>query len=191
MKKNICILAVCLLLAACAEGEKPKPEKDIPAPPSTSAVRVEKLICPQVAILREAQETFEYGVAATEPANLIAKARMDRISGDCAYRDGDKKGKGSGIDISFEVHGVAERGAGLKDGSVKLPYFIAIVDPADNILARQLLDRTVDFKAAKSTVVWSEPVHVFVPVQKDALISGPDYRVLVGFKNVAVKSTGG
>ncbi|MDR3424477.1 MAG: hypothetical protein P4M13_05290 [Alphaproteobacteria bacterium] len=178
MKKYGILLALFLALAACADSDK-SPAKDQPAMPE---IKTDNLICPQVAILQEAQETFDYGGEKPDPAQLIAKARLKKIDGDCAYRADDKDGKKSGIDISFTLQEAAARGPRLEGAQASFPYFVAVVDPADNILSRQTLTAQFKFSGSDQVTVSSDPLHVFIPLSPQELLAGPDYRVLVGFE---------
>ena len=174
--KNFILLFVLLSLAACADSKKSVPPEDAPPPPPE--IKTENLICPQVAILKEADEVMDYGGEQPDPAQLVAKARMKNIEGDCAYRKGDKK---AGIDIAFTLQTVSARGPRLGGSQVSFPYFIAIVDPAENILSRQLMTVQFKFYGNNKVTESSEPLHVFIPMPETALTAGPDYRVLIGF----------
>lgn len=173
--KNLLSLFVLLTLVACAGGETP--EAEISAPPEPE-VRTDNLICPQVAILKAAEERFDYGGERPEAAQLVAKALMKKISGDCAYRkDGDE----TGIDISFDLEAVAARGPRLGGNRVSLPYFIAVMNPADDVLNRQIVTAEFIFSSGEGLSEIKEPLRVFIPMPAQALPSGPAYRVLVGF----------
>jgi hypothetical protein len=177
--KKFGVLFVLLALVACAsddgKSEKPKDE-----PPAKAGLKTDNLICPQVAILQEAQEAFDYGGEKPDPSQLVAKARMKSIDGDCAYRT-DKE-KGMGIDITFTLHEVAARGPRLGGSQISFPYFIAVVDPSENILNRQTVTAQFKFSGDSKVVEIDEPLHVFIPLSESALPAGPDYRVLIGFK---------
>ena len=175
--KKISILFALLALAACADSGKSEPPKE--APPPKAELKTENMICPQVAILKEADETFDYGGEKPDPAQLVAKARLNKITGDCAYRTDAKKG--IGIDITFTVQELAARGPRLGGNQVGFPYFIAVVDPADAVLNRQIVTAQFKFSGADKVVEINEPLHVFIPLTEKTLSAGPDYRVLIGF----------
>jgi hypothetical protein len=176
MKK---FLGLCLLLAfaACASDDKAEPSKD--ATPPAPEVKTENLICPQVAILKEADEAFDFGRENHDDANLVAKARLKGISGDCAYRKDEKKP--TGIDISFTLNAVAARGPRLGGNQTSFPYFIAVVDPSDAVLSRQIVTAEFKFSGERVFAEMYDPLHVFIPIPTKDLTFGPDYRVLIGF----------
>jgi hypothetical protein len=167
-------LIFLLILAACASGNDEAPPKD--EPPPEPEIRTEHLICPQVAILRQAEEVFDYAGEPPAADQLVAKAKLDKIEGDCAYRKDDDN---SGIDIAFTLHGVAARGPRLGGEKVSFPYFIAVVDPADKVVSREVVTAHYNFGEGKVAEI-SEPLHVFIPMPVAQLGSGPAYRVLIG-----------
>lgn len=179
MKKYGILFAFFLTLAACASDSD---KKNTPTEPAKPEIKTDNLICPQVAILQEAQEVMDYGGEKANPAQLVAKARLKSVEGDCAYRTKDNK---SGIDIKFTLHEVAERGSRLGGDQVTFPYFIAIADPDDNVIDRQVMTAQITFKGDDKVTEQDEHLHVFIPLKPDVLLAGPSYRVLIGFKKVA------
>ena len=176
--KKFGILFLIMALAACAGADKSAASKDtdaVPVKAETHRLKIADLICPQTAILGHAQKVSDYGGEAPDPAQLVAEARMTAVKGDCAYRK-------DGIDIAFTLHLQAARGKRLGGGQVGLPIFIAVVDPAEKILNKQILTAQFKFSGADKITDIDEPLHVFIPLSEVALQSGPDYRVLVGFQ---------
>ncbi len=172
------IFCLFLALAACASDEE-KPEAEPEAPPKAE-IKTKNLICPQVAVVKEADEAVDYANGEADPAKLIAKARLTGIEGDCGYRTGDADE--SGIDISFTLKSMAMRGPKLPESNkVSFPFFVAVLDPSDNIVTRQTLSAGYRFPGDDKLREQSEQLHVFIPMPEEKLIAGPDYRVLVGF----------
>ncbi len=175
MKKFAC-LSVFLALLGCADGE----EKELDStPPPQAEIRTERLICPQVAILREAESVVDYGGEQASEDQVVAKARLAKIDGDCAYRKDEDKP--SGIDIQFKLKATALRGPRLGGDSVSFPYFIAVVDPSDKVLSREVVTAKFRFSGSDAGAEIDESLHVFIPMPVMALNAGPDYRVLTGF----------
>ena len=171
------LLFVLFALASCGGGDdKPKvAEEEITPEPE---IRTDNLICPQVAILRQADEEIDYGGEKPEASQLVAKAHLKNIEGDCAYR---KDSDPSGIDITFKLHASAIKGPRLGGDQVSFPYFIAIVDPTDAILNRQVVTAQFKFSGDDKVTELIEPMHVFIPITAKELITGPSYRVIIGF----------
>lgn len=175
MKKVVGLFAL-FVLASCASDEPKAPEQPVVPEPE---VRTDGLICPQVVILREADTIVDYGRALEDDANLVAAAKLIKVSGDCAYRKGNG---GSGIDIAFTLEGRAIRGPALGGNEISFPYVVAIVTPSDDIVSRQRLTAKFTFDGKTKGTELEEPLHVFIPLDVKKLSLGPDYRVLVGFK---------
>ena len=106
--KKIGVLLLAMTLAACADsGDKPvAPKDEVSAKPAKQQSKTENLICPQTAILEQAEKMFDYGGETPDPSQLVAEARMTAVKGDCAYRK-------DGIDIAFTLHMQAARGKKL------------------------------------------------------------------------------
>lgn len=173
MKKKLALLLATLAFAACSSDGDKKPDvvKEDP-PPKKQEVKTDNLICPQVAILEEGQQVADFGGEKSDPSQLVATARMKNVEGDCGYRK-------DGIDIKYTLNMMARRGPRLGGDSIDFPYFIAVVNPSEQVLSRQVV--TAHFKFSDDTIDTSEPLHVFIPLARDAQIAGPDYRVLMGF----------
>jgi hypothetical protein len=177
MKTQTAILCFLLALTSCADGEdKPvAPHEEPAAKVAAPKVKTADLICPQTAILRQAEKVSDYGGEAPDPSQVVAEARMTHIEGDCAYRK-------DGIDIAFALHMQAARGKRLGGSQTSFPIFVAVVDPADTVLNQQVITAQFEFSGAKRVAELDQNLHVFIPLAESALQAGPDYRVLVGFQ---------
>ncbi|MDE2029572.1 MAG: hypothetical protein KGI97_03305 [Alphaproteobacteria bacterium] len=171
------LLVLLPVLAACAsdDGGKAahKMESDIPA--KHVKADLSNLICPQVAILKEAQEKYDYGDEKPAPDQLVAAARMTKVDGTCEYHD-------NGIDVDYTLHIEGAKGPRLGGTHEDFSFFTAVVDPSDDILNRQLMTVSFDFKDGATRGESDQKMHVFIPLSGDALQAGPDYRVLMGFE---------
>lgn len=180
MKKTL-MLALIMVLSACASDKdsEDKASKENLGKPKEIAPEVkfntDNLICPQVAILTKAQQHLDYGGENPDPSQLVATAHMDRVDGDCAYRP-------DGVDIDFTLHMSAKRGPRLGGDQTSIPFFIASIDPAENILSREIITATFIFKGQDKVTQDDEALHVFIPIKKEDIQAGPAYRVLMGFK---------
>ncbi|MDD3370589.1 MAG: hypothetical protein PHE27_02060 [Alphaproteobacteria bacterium] len=76
--RKIGSLFLLLALGACSSDGKPGVPPEPPAPEETE-VSTANLICPQVAILRQAQETFDYGGSGPHAGELVFKAKLKTL----------------------------------------------------------------------------------------------------------------
>lgn len=186
MKKALTLLCLLLLFnfAACASKEEEKADeekqqaedekKEAEAKKAADTYKP-KLICPQVAILRELKSVRDYGHEKPSATQLVAAARMQNVAGDCGYED-------DGIDIAFRIDFTAIKGPRLGSDRAEFPFFIAVVDPSGKILNKDQMTESFRFSDDAKPVTRTEPLHVFIPMPKDQHQTGPDYRVLTGFQ---------
>ena len=172
--KKVGVFLMVLVLAACA-SDKSDTKNDKNDKPAEAKLNTEELICPQVAILTEAQDHTDYGGEKADANQLVAAAHMVRVDGDCGYRK-------NGIDINYTLHIVAHRGPRLGGDQVSFPFYIAVIDPSENILSRQLITARFAFSGKDRQATDDERLHVFIPMPKESVQAGPAYRVLMGFQ---------
>lgn len=179
MKKSSLFLAFVLLtvLAACSSTDKDKDKEKDTEEKQEEVVeeKKKKLICPQVAIVRELATIRDYGNETPDPSQLVAAARMENIYGDCAYED-------EGIDIDFGLNFLAAKGPRLGGDHAGFSYFVAVLDPEQNILNKDRM--TIDFRFSedKKFPTKEERLHIFIPLDKEGQKTGPNYQVLMGFQ---------
>lgn len=160
MKNRYLLLALLpLVLTSCAttEDEKPKPKR----------------LCPQVAILRPLERMEDYGSDWPDPSTLVSIATMQKIEGQCRYED-------TGVEVGFELSMMAERGPRLGGEKVSFPYAISLIDTDDNVRAKEIMTAEFTFADGAKQALLSQPLRVFVPLNKDEDASG--FRVLTGFQ---------
>jgi hypothetical protein len=158
MKKSLSVAMImaCASLTACASGDsKPKP------------------MCPQVAILRTLDKADDHGHETPDPSTLVSMAKMDKVTGRCDY--GEK-----GVDVSFTLMLSAEKGPRLGSERAAFPYFVSVVDDADQIKAKELMTAEFTFSGEAKQTTLEQPLHVFIPLSKED--NGGAMRVLLGFQ---------
>ncbi|MDX2028894.1 MAG: hypothetical protein SFW62_09715 [Alphaproteobacteria bacterium] len=180
MKKFPYLLVLILLtaLSACASSDKEK-DKDAEKEEEKKEEVVEEKkklpICPQVAIIRELATVRDYGDEKPDLEQLVSVSRMESIEGDCEYKD-------EGIDIAFGLGMIAGKGPRLGGDHASFSYFIAVVDPEQNILNKDRMSVEFRFTDDKKIAERMERLHVFIPLGKDKHETGPNYQVLLGFQ---------
>lgn len=180
-KKLLAIAIVALSLNACGSDneDKDKPDtdgtKEIGHHQADVQTKKETLpICPQVAIIRTLDVMRDYGGEKPDPSQLVFKAKMLGVDGDCEYTD-------TGIDITYNLSFAAERGPRLGGKLINTPYFVALVSPEGKVISKDRMTTTFSFSGDKVADV-TEPLHVFLPLPKDKRNTGPNYQVLMGFQ---------
>lgn len=107
LMRRTAIIAIAILVAGCSSDED-----EAGAP------------CPAAKVLGEPSELTRFlDGPGRDPTDILFKARMMRVIGECAY-DPD----GGEIEIELEVVMEVVRGAALADGKVKYRYFVAVAE---------------------------------------------------------------
>ena len=166
---------IVLLLGGCSTlfgDDDAKAKKDEPKEAKAKPVTP---ICPQVAIIRQLETLRDYGGEQPDPAQLVTTAKMTQIVGDCDYTK-------TGVDISYTLDMVAGRGPRLGGRHIDVPFFVAVVDPANAILTKDKLSAAIDFPENSRFAPHTEKLHVFIPLSDKQRDTGPFYRVLAGFQ---------
>ncbi|HUY68470.1 MAG TPA: hypothetical protein VMV79_04135 [Alphaproteobacteria bacterium] len=185
MKRSALLIGFALMLAlgACSSSSSEQKEEKIKTEQNNAAANAMadreykngKPICPKVAVIHELQIVRDYGREKPDPSQLVAAARIMGVTGSCAYED-------KGIDVTFTADMVAGRGPRLGGDSAEFPFFVAVVDPTQDILNKDQMTATFRFEDGKKRAPHQESLHVFIPLAKKDDASGPDYQVLIGFQ---------
>lgn len=152
-----------LLLAALAGGcsSGPDPSKFAPA-------------CPQLALLRDAADLTRFASATPDPATLVLSARIAAVPAHCMAAGPNK--------VKATLHVVADvlRGPAAKGDSLRIPYFVALMD-GETVLNEQDFALTANFHAnADRARVSDLDIDLTMPVTKAR--SAAAYQIYVGFR---------
>lgn len=153
------LLLGCAALAGCASNDK---EKEPPR------------LCPQTAIVRDLQQVFDYGGNEPNEKELVAVAALRDLKGDCSYND-------KGADVKFTLYLAAAKGPRLGGNQISLPFFVALLNPAGEIVQKNMLTTTFTFSGSDKRTEKEEEMHVFIPLP-DVKTSAEPYRILTGFQ---------
>jgi len=129
--------------------------------------------CPESGILTEASALSRFDGHGTGFTNLAYRASLGDLKVAC-------KINAEGASMTVTVSTLAEIGPAATARSIDLPYFIAISDPHDKILAKRIFSNAVEFKANQSRAGArdTDTQKIPMPDPKDA----PKYHVVIGFQ---------
>ncbi len=154
--QRLALIAMAPLLAACAGNSK------------------EPSACPSVAIVRDLHQYADFGRAEKPTrSEFVAAARLDGVQGDCGNED--KK-----IIANLDIAMRAFRGPRLGGDRAEFPYFVAVLDRDDRVVAKQNLSVAFSLAQDDKMIEKTEAVRVAIPnpLGRD----GGYWRVLVGFQ---------
>ena len=127
------LIGVLPLMAACSGNGGKGPEAQ------AAARYTPALTCPKVTIPDETREVTQFrGGGAHDMTDVVSRAAVLKYDGGCEY--GDK-----GVTVNLNLLLGAERGPAARDAQGAYQYFVAITDPAGQIIGKQQFDTTIGF----------------------------------------------
>ncbi|MEM1398848.1 MAG: hypothetical protein AAGF58_03155 [Pseudomonadota bacterium] len=131
--------------------------------------------CPQTAIVSGAESVTLFGnTGSTDLSDMVLRGTFLEFAGECAYRD-----EAVTVDLALVV--AAERGPALADGSpVELSYFVAVLNPEQEILNKVVFLADFNFEDRRTRVASREDLTqtILLPNAR----SGRLYSILIGFQ---------
>ena len=147
--------ALPLLLAACSswtEAEK--------APP-----------CPRAAIVDGADRLVRFADAGRTPQDVAFEARILGVGGDCEFTE-----EGRLVTVNMQLRLEGARGPALSGKSAPLGYFVAIVGPDGQVLAREEFDTAIPLERERAVI--TEELEPQIPLPEGRRAAS--YTVFVG-----------
>jgi hypothetical protein len=132
--------------------------------------------CPRVAVLADAarQVKFRPGTG-RDLTDVEYEAQVLGVDGTCAY---DRKK--SQVEIDFLLDIEVARGPGNADRRADVEFFVAVLDPDQNVLGKETFVSNVRFDANLNRVIVSENIAPTLPLHDIA--RGPGYTVFIGLQ---------
>ena len=129
--------------------------------------------CPRVGILGDAQKATQYRPGGgRDLTDVTFDTELLDYNGECRYED-----KQATVVVDFVLQVAATRGPAATQPEAQVPYFVAVVDKQQHVLARQEVVARVPFKEGRRRVVVGEELEQRIPL---AGRSTGDVEVLVG-----------
>lgn len=134
--------------------------------------------CPTVSIVSDAARLTQYREGAgRDLTDVRYQAEISNVQFSCRYQRDGRLTAALAIDI------LATRGPAAEDTAANFPFFVAIADSRQNILAKQVFDSVIEFDRRQRRAGVREEID-----QELSLVgedSGANYEVLVGFQLTA------
>lgn len=137
--------------------------------------KTENIPCPETGLMLDAAQMTAFDPsdkAASE--NTVLTGRIDNYRGACRLR-------GDTLEFVLEIDFAARKGvaAAPKMDRAKLPYFVAILGPNEEVLQRQSFESTVTF-AADGVGLSTESHNVLLPITDKKTVR--QHKVVIGFE---------
>lgn len=131
--------------------------------------------CPRVGILGDANKGVQYrDGAGRDLTDVTFETQLVDYNGDCRYED-----KNSIVVIRFILQVAATRGPAATRPEAQVPYFIAVVDKQQNVLAREDFVARIPFEQGRRRVIVGEELEQRIPL---AGRSTGEIEVLIGLE---------
>jgi hypothetical protein len=149
-------LAIALLVVGCSSGSE------------EIVVRA----CPVVTVLADAATLTKYrSPRGRDLTDVVLDARVTGARGDCTF---SRREVSMNLAVGFDF----AIGPANRDRSVAVSYFVAIVDPSNNVVAREEMPIQLQVPVNQSRVTYSEELEPRIPYRERANLVG--YRIFVG-----------
>ena len=152
----VVLLALVAVLGACSSKEKPVAD------------------CPAGIIPADAASVTRFrDGSGRDLTDVVAEAEIVNILIQCKY---DPKG----VTVDLQVAIAGSRGPADRSRTAEFDYFVAIVDPQQNVVQKQPFRVNFEFKDNRTRLGVVEELEPRVPL--GSAFDGPKYQLLVGFQ---------
>jgi hypothetical protein len=165
------VLALAIPLAGC--GSDDTLEEEAEQPQVRFVVPDDPTGCPRVVVLRDAAEEVQLRPGGRDLTDMVARATFGQFDGGCEYDD-------TGVDVEVTLQLISELGPAATGRQAQFDYFVAVTDPQDVILAKEVFSTTIEFPEGRNVAGVTEELRQRIPL--DRLATGPAYDIILGFQ---------
>lgn len=116
--------------------------------------------CPRVGILGDANKGVQYRPGpGRDLTDVTFETELLDYNGDCRYED-----RRAVVIVRFILQVAATRGPAATQDEAQVPYFIAVVDKQQNVLARGDFVARIPFEPGRRRVVVGEELEQYIPL---------------------------
>lgn len=135
-------------------------------------------ICPRAGILPDANVMvlFRDGPG-RDLTDVVAQAQIMDVAVTCEYAAARRP---PGVTLDLQVAIAAERGPADRSRRASLPYFIAVLDGDQNIVAKEFFTAQFDFPDNRTRVGRVDEFEPRITLRSN--FDGPSYRLMIGFQ---------
>jgi hypothetical protein len=159
MRIAVLMIGAAVLLAGCSSTEKAEKRE---------------AACPQAVIPADSAKITRFRDGpGRDMTDVVSEGEILDILVQCKY---DKKS----VNVDLQVALGSTRGPADRSKVTEYDYFVAVVDPEQNILTKEPFRVRFEFKDNQTKLGSIEELEPRLPL-KDVM-KGPDYQILIGFQ---------
>lgn len=130
--------------------------------------------CPRVSLLNAAAKMTQYKQGpGRDLIDVLFEARVLDIKWSCNFA-------GNRLRVVAAIDLVAQRGPASKGGDANVPFFVAIIDKDQNIVAKEEFQSAIEFTDARRRAGVREEIEQTVFLKENE--NGTDYEIIVGLQ---------
>ncbi len=130
--------------------------------------------CPRVSLLNEAAKMTQYRDGpGRDLIDVLFEARVHDVNWGCNYA-------GKRLRVVATIDIIAQSGPAAKGENVDVPFFVAIIDKAQNIVAKQQFQSEMAFGKVRRRGGVREEIEQIIFLKENE--SGADYEIIVGLQ---------
>ena len=130
--------------------------------------------CPAGAVLKDAERKIVYRPGpGRDITDVVFEATLPRINIACKYDD-------TGVSVDTAVTIIGARGPADTTRRAEVRYFVAVLDPGNQILAKREFQTTLQFPVNVDRGATTEELVQRIPVGKN--VSAANFSIIVGFQ---------
>lgn len=136
--------------------------------------RTEPLPCPRVSVLDGAATVTKFREGSgRDLTDVDARGEIVDVATSCSY-------DGNVVTLDMQVAIAATRGPADEDRAAQFDYFVAVIDPDRNVLAKEIFDIRFAFPDTRTRVGRIEEIEPRIPLPD--VKRAPAYGIIVGFQ---------
>lgn len=129
--------------------------------------------CPGAGVVSGIDTVARFDGRGTGYVNLADRATVGGVKSDCNIDNG-------GVSVTVSLSTVAELGPTAAGRSIDFPYFVAVTDGHDKVVAKRVFQNTVTFKPNENRAGTQDTVTERIPLADPK--QADRYHVIVGFQ---------
>jgi hypothetical protein len=127
--------------------------------------------CPRAALVDGAEQVVRFAGEGRTPEDVAFEARILGVGGECEFTDEQRRVI---VDMALRIEGA--RGPALAGEQAPLSYFVAVVDPEGQVLARE--EFTTEIPLEEDRAIISEELEPEIPLLEGRRAAS--YTIFVG-----------